>query len=151
MARDFDLFGNPLPRNHGQPGRNEHVPTAENANKIRLLLVADWTCAQIAAELGISVPTLRKHYFQGRRNPRELALAEVRGRVLLQLDQEAAAGNVSAMKEIRKVAEIAALDRLPKTPSAQAEKLGKKEQRRRAAHRATGGWGERLPGTDVVQ
>ncbi len=64
MNRKFGLLGDPIPENHGKPGANGHVPTAENARKIRVLLVVDMKKAQIARYLGITFPTLNKHYFQ---------------------------------------------------------------------------------------
>lgn len=110
----FDLLGDPIPQGKGKPGRDGHIPTAEKAKQIRLLLVAGFTFGGIARELGLSVPTLRKHYFQnGRvkyREARAQAIARERGRNLLMLDDQASKGNVSALKEIRKALDDAALD-----------------------------------------
>ncbi|GMG82596.1 hypothetical protein LNKW23_18090 [Paralimibaculum aggregatum] len=144
MSRDFDLFGNPLPANRGRPGRNEHVPSAENVNKVRLLVAIGWTAAQVAEELGISAPTLRKHYFRDLRKAREIYIAQVRGEMALRLQAEAAKGNVGAIRELRKMMDLAEIDRLPKTPAKPAEPLGKKERLRRAAHTPKGSWAERL-------
>ncbi len=155
MAREFDLFGNPMPRNFGERGRPEHVPTAENENKIRLLLVANWTKQQIAEELGITAKTLNKHYFHIFDRARKIAIRELKGKVLLQLDQAAEAGNVSAMKELRKIAEQEELALLPpemkpgKTVKRAPEKLGKKDRLKQEARSPSGGWDEILPGAEI--
>lgn len=105
----FDLLGHPIPDSRGQPGRTGHVPTPEIASKVRTLLVAGLPLDRIALEVGLSVPTLRKHYFANgkvnRRHAREMALAEAKARNMLQLQEQADAGNVSALKEIRKIVE----------------------------------------------
>ena len=156
MAREFDLFGEPLPRNLGEPGRNEHVATAENVNRVRLLVVANWTMAQIAEEIGLSVPTLRKHYFSTRsiRDAKAHAIREVEGRTLLQLSAEADGGNVSAMKELRKVVEAKRIEDLPTDWGKKVEKKapaeGKKKRLQRQAKNPGGSWGSILPGEDPV-
>jgi hypothetical protein len=33
----FDLFGNPVPGNHGGRGRLAHVPTLQNRNRVSML------------------------------------------------------------------------------------------------------------------
>ncbi len=151
----FDLFGHPIPENHGQVGRNEHAPDAETANKIRVLLCAGMNLKTISVEVGLSVPTMRKHYFQnGRINKtvaRKIALAEQRAKVLLRLDEAADAGNVSAMKTQLNVldAQIAKLlageeeDRRSASPPARPMK-GKKEAAIDAAHEAEADFGEWL-------
>ena len=156
MARDFDLFGEPLPRNLGEPGRNEHVASAKNMSRVRLLVLASWTMAQIAEEIGISVPTLRKHYFATRsiQDARKHAVREVEGKVLMQLSAAADEGNVSAMKELRKVIEAKRLEDLPaemgRRGEAKASPEGKKKRLKREAGKPRGGWGTLLPGEDPV-
>lgn len=134
MRSGFDLLGDPIPENHGKPGANGHVATAENTKKVRTLLVAGVNLPRIAEELGISVPTLRRHYFaNGKINvaqAREMARAEMEARVLLKLDQKVDEGNVSAMKEMRKIVEAKRLASVPKSPTPKAEPIGKKEARR---------------------
>ncbi len=107
MARDFDLLGDPIPDNHGKPGANGHVPNAKTISKVRVLLVSGLTKKEIARALGISTPTLSKHYFNsGRinlRHARDMALAEQKAKTLLRLDEAADAGNVSAMKAMRAI------------------------------------------------
>ena len=147
VARNFDLFGNPLPRNLGEPGRNEHVPTAENASKVRAFLIARWTVAEIAREIGVSAPTLRKHYFRDLEKAREIAVREVKGKVIFRLMEEAENGKVAAMDKLFKIASLAAVDRLPATKpekTAKAAKLGKKERIARDARQPRGEWASRL-------
>ena len=155
MARDFDLFGEPLPRNHGEPGRNEHVATAEKVSRVRALVLANWTMREIAEEIGVSTPTLRKHYFSTRaiKAARAIAIREVEGQVLVQLMRAAEGGNVSAMKELRKVVEAKRLADLPAEMGRKAEAApaeGKKKRLKREANRPKGGWVTRLPGEEPV-
>lgn len=135
MVRDFDLLGDPIPEGRGKPGATGHIPTAERVNKVRLLVVARWTSQQIAAEIGVSVPTLNRHYFRNGsiKRAREVVIAEARGRVFLQLDRAAEAGSVSAMKELGKLVlaeELRGMASDIRKPKA-VDKLGKKEQRKR--------------------
>ncbi|APE43404.1 hypothetical protein BOO69_08230 [Sulfitobacter alexandrii] len=144
MERGFDLLGDPIPEGRGQPGATGHIATAKNVNKVRWLLLAGWKKPKIAQELGISIPTLNKHYFKNRsiKDAVLLAAAEARGRTLLQLDQAAQAGSVPAMKELAKQARQVELDCLAKdlrTPKADPKPLGKKEQRKQDA-RPDGTW-----------
>ncbi|MFW5655800.1 MAG: hypothetical protein ACOCYW_09200 [Roseicyclus sp.] len=122
MDVKFDLLGHPIPEARGKPGRTGHVPTPEIASQIRTLLVAGLNLDRIAVEVGLSVPTIRKHYFANgrinRRHAREMALAEARAKNLLQLQAAADDGNVSAMKEIRKIVEGEALKILDDDASA---------------------------------
>lgn len=147
MPREFDLLGDPIPENKGKPGANGHVATSENVNKVRLLVLSSWTSAQIAEELGISVPTLNKHYFQNKsiKHARKTVLTEAKGRVLLQLDKEASGGNVSAQKELFKILEREQLKDLSEdltSPSRRKPaKLGKKQQRKVDAAEPDDQWG----------
>ncbi|WP_353474797.1 hypothetical protein PVT71_14605 [Salipiger sp. H15] len=146
MALEFDLLGDPINPKRGEPGRNEHLPTAENANKVRTLLLSGLSLARIADEMGISAPTLRKHYFQNgkinRSLAREMALAEARAKNLLQLQKAADGGNVSAMKEMRQIldrehqAELDARYRREAAAAGRAAPKGKKEITRAAALQA---------------
>lgn len=107
VAKLFDLLGDPIPDNKGNAGANGHVATAENVRKIRVLLVAGLPKARIAEQLGITSPTLNKHYFQSgkinHRHAREMALAEQRGKVLLRLDAAVDDGKVAAMKAMKSI------------------------------------------------
>jgi predicted transcriptional regulator len=136
MGLEFDLLGDPINPKHGQPGRNEHVPTAANASKIRTLLIAGMPVGRIAQEIGLSAPTLRRHYFQSgkinRELAREMALAEARAKNFLQIQAAADDGNVSAMKEMRQVLERMVMEdqarKFGDKKKAKKPALGKKEQ-----------------------
>lgn len=149
LRREFDLFGHPLPRNLGRAGRNEHVATAENIDKVRALLLAGWRGDAIAQELGISEPTLRKHYFRTIDAARRQALAESRAKVMVQLAGAAGTGNVSAMKELLRVIgeqEMSLGLVMRPEPDAPAPRPGKKEQAQSdsvSAHEGTT-WGSIL-------
>jgi hypothetical protein len=150
--RGFDLLGDPIPEGRGEPGRTGHIPTSQNAKKIRLLLVADWTLDQIAGEIGISVPTLRKHYFANgkvnRKLAKSIAVREVKGRTLLQLDKAAEEGKVAAIKTILAIAEKESLTELPKAMQPErkpkVEPKGKKERLRDEAAEPPKEWGTLL-------
>ncbi len=108
MAGNFDLLGDPIPENHGKAGANGHIPTAENVKKVRLLLVAGMEVSRIAEQLGISMPTLRKHYFSSGvkrdvRAARRRAIADEKAKALLRLDKAAEKGNVTAIKEMNAI------------------------------------------------
>ncbi|MGK7663366.1 MULTISPECIES: hypothetical protein [unclassified Marinovum] len=98
---------------------------------------------QIARELGISVPTLRKHYFQSgkinARLAREMAIAEMRARNILRLDREADKGNVSAMRALEPLIEKAERDLIEREFGADAPReksQGVKRQRELMGHEA---------------
>lgn len=146
MARKFDLLGDPIPDNHGKVGRNGHIATNENINKVRLLTLANWTASQIAEELGISVPTLNAHYFRNTsiKRARQHVVSEVRGRLLLQLEAQAAKGSVSALKEMGRIVHRAELEMLGAEltgPKAPVKRPGKKAQRKIDAAKSDGQWG----------
>lgn len=107
MAREFDLLGHPIPDNHGKVGANGHTPSAETINKVRGLLVSGIDKKDIAAELGITMPTLTKHYFQsGKINvrlARAKARSEQRAKLMLKLDEAIDGGNVSAMRTMKQI------------------------------------------------
>lgn len=156
MAREFDLLGDPIPEGRGKPGATGHIATAKNVNKVRWLLVSGMKKPDIAAHLGISIPTLNKHYFKKLtlRNAQLAAISEARGRTLLQLDAAAQSGSVSAMKEINKIAKQAELECLAsdmrRTQSAH-KPLGIKAQRKADAQ-PKGTWdflGSAEPGEGV--
>jgi hypothetical protein len=133
MAEIFDLFGDPVPANWGGRGRPQHIPTQEYRNKVKLLLAFGWNNERIARAIGITEPTLRKHYFSElkfRNEHRDRMSASLAAR----LWKEVEAGSVSAMKEFQKLVERNDLMQYgqAKPPQAADEpkqpKLGKKEQ-----------------------
>lgn len=160
MAENLDLLGWPIPEAR-DAGRPEHVPTEENRNKIMMLLVFKKTNAEIAKAVGLSVPTLRKHYLQ-ELSQRRIARLQLDATRWAALYAKVVAGDVSANKELGKVleshdrAELAAnfgadthqrRGQEPRQP-----KRGKKEQAQIEAENAGADseWGDDLlPGTRV--
>jgi predicted transcriptional regulator len=142
---EFDLLGDPIPRNHGERGRPEHAFDPKIAKTIRVLLCADMTLGRIAREVGLSAPTLRKVYFQSgkisRAQARKVALAEQKAKMLLRLDAAADSGNVSAMKAQinmleREIFAIRDAEELARRSGKQTEPMGVKERRRKTAAEA---------------
>ena len=147
----FDLFGDPVPEGHGRPGRPSHVATFENRNKVKMLLACGWDDDRIAGALGITRPTLRKHYL------RELKIRAVardkldaQRRVLLW--QQGSAGNVAAMREFGRLLEADDLVRAERefdapTKSAPRTVEGKKAAARREAAEVVedSEWSDLLP------
>ncbi|MBV6636677.1 MAG: hypothetical protein KI788_12330 [Mameliella sp.] len=99
---------------------------------------------QIAKEIGISVPTLRKHYFQNgkikARLAREMAIAEMRARNILRLDAQADKGNVSAMRALEPLLEKAERELIERdlgeADKPQEQSLGRKREREVAGFEA---------------
>lgn len=142
----LDLFGQAVifvrPRGRGRPA---HVPSIENHNKILLLAATGHGEEDCAAAIGVSVPTLRKHYFSA---VKQFAAARliVRGEVLQRLAAEAADGNVAAMKELGKLLDRAAMPGGgARQAKGKAPKKGKKEEALDAARNMGAGddskWG----------
>lgn len=152
MARDFDLLGHPIPDNHGEVGRTGHVVTPENVNKVRSLVIAGWTARAIAEEIGVTGPTLTKHYLNSRpvREAKRRALSEAKATVLVQLSAAAAKGNVTAIKEMHRIVEkeeLAIVGRELSSPKKKSgPKLGKKEQREFDAAQPDDKWGFAMGG-----
>lgn len=153
MAENIGLFGWPMPEPREKAGRPEHVATDENRNKIMMLMVFGLSNKEIADAIGISQPTLRKHYLQ--------QLAE-RRRSRLQLDairygalfEKVKTGDVPAMKELDKLLSRHDQAMLAKKVAGRdsenirhkdADKLGKKEQRKVDAHDVGGIFAVPLP------
>lgn len=103
-------------------GRPEHKPTPASRKKIILRAANNWSQKNMALELGITVPTLTKHYMI------EIETGWVRmcGENLDRLSKSAKNGNVSAQKFLQ-----ARLDRSNPdfaTPDGSAEENGESAQ-----------------------
>jgi len=140
-----DLFGDPVQARQDGPGRPPHVPTRETVNRVILGLARGWTVKDVAASIGISVPTLRKQYFVqlARRKAMALMMESVQ---LGRLNDQAAGGNVAAEKELMKALARGRLEQLadqvadrgkPERKAA-APKLGKKAEAKVKAGEVTG-------------
>lgn len=138
-VRSFDLFGKPVLG----PGRPDHEQTPENVEKVRALALAGWQVPEIARELGVSAPTLRKYYFSTIDKARAEARRVYRARAIMALQVQADRGNVGAIKALLKILDG---DELRAVPVRQvvpaAVSMGKKEQRKLAARSPRGNWGE---------
>ena len=143
MARDFDLFGRPVRARHGEPGRPAHEVDPENSPRIMAWALAGLTVAEMSERLGVSAPTFRKHYFQDLKRAKAKAAQAIEVQAIEQLQSAAAAGNVSAMKELRRIAAEKRIEDLPASwskPAKPAAEGGKKAAQRKAAARPDGDW-----------
>lgn len=127
---EVDLFGDAVqPRKEGR-GRPEHVWSKENSNKVLLGFARGLTVKEAATAIGVSVPTLRKHYFSEVAQ-REAAAIRFEMVQLTRLNETAKGGSVAAEKELARRIEKARLDLLSDQVSRGAkppkpERLGKK-------------------------
>lgn len=141
----LDLFGQPVLQRREGLGRPEHVWTKENSQKINLLFACGRDVKDVAAAIGISQPTLRKHYFSECAG-RKVAAMRMRALQLTRLNDQAEIGNVAAEKALAAMIQAERIqsmnDRMTATPRGKAEpkpaKLGKKEEARAAAHGVSG-------------
>lgn len=134
MDGNFDLLGDPIPEGFGKRGRPPHIATNQNRCKVMLLLAIGRKSGDIAAALGVTEPTLRKHYFRELKSKEE-ARFRVEGVRLLKLYEQVEAGNVGAMKELGKALDRADLEagtfgraQHDATAAGKPAKLGKKER-----------------------
>lgn len=131
------------------PGRPEFKPSRAQRKKVERLVYSGMRQVDIARAIGISKPTLTKHFEE------ELAtgLAKQRAAVVEMLFDSAKDGNVSAMRKLEEMGRIAGAEAaLAAEPDQHATpKLGKKEEAEEVAKTAGAGseWGDDLmtPGT----
>jgi hypothetical protein len=142
----FDLLGDPIPPNFGKRGRPPHIPSQQNRNKIILLLAQGWPDARIAGALGITRPTLKRHYFSELK-ARDVARDRVEAIGLLSLWQMGREGNVAAMKEYFRRHDAAIGDIFDDKVEREQTKLGKKEQARVEADNPPDDWESAIPHT----
>lgn len=138
-----DLFGDPVVQPREGRGRPEHLWSLENSNKVLLAFARGLTVKDAAVAIGISVPTLRKVYFSEVAK-RQAARLRMEMTQLARLNAEAAAGNVTAEKELMKQMERLRLrdqsEELAPRPTHKAKKdrpLGKKERLKIEAERVS--------------
>lgn len=139
---DFDLLGDPIPEGRGKRGRPEHIPTEEKRRLVIVLQAFDWSMERIAAALNCTPPTLRKHYFRELKH-REEARARVEAKLLGKLMAAVEEGRDSAIekmfKRLEKSDQNALAGRVANRGSVSAaQKLGKKEARKKAAGEVKG-------------
>ena len=99
MTAIFDLFGNPYVEKPSKRGRPPHEVTLKTRNRVSMLVALGWTNPRVAAALGVTLPTLHKHYFYELRQ-REVARDRLDMRRLELAWELAESGNVGAFKEI---------------------------------------------------
>ena len=58
----MDLFGNPVRDRTGKRGRPAMQLTKEMSNKVKLLLALGWANQLVADAIGISLPSLKRHF-----------------------------------------------------------------------------------------
>ncbi|MGT2514789.1 hypothetical protein ACVOMT_11625 [Sphingomonas panni] len=143
---EVDLFGDPVLSREEARGRPEHKWTRENSNKVLIAFAMRRSVKEAATAIGVSVPTLRKHYFSevAKRDAAELRMEMTQ---LARLNTSAEGGNVAAEKELLKRLEKARLRALsqsvasqepaPQRPQQPARK-GKKQQAIEAAAQIEG-------------
>ena len=143
-----DLLGHPVPANKGAKGRPQHAPTAEKLEIAIGLYAEGHGDRDVAAALGISVPTLRAHYFS---HPELKALRRkarmvVKGRMVHALFKAVEAGKVGAIDKVLKRLDRADQAELARRmaglqeerPKPKPAPLGKKEAAVRAAKEVRG-------------
>jgi hypothetical protein len=113
MVEDLgrDLFGDLIQPTKDARGRPEHSWTLANSNKVLIAFARGLTVKEAAVGIGVSVPTLRKHYF-AEVAKRQAARIRMEIAQLARLNDAAASGNVSAEKELFKRMDKAALAEL---------------------------------------
>lgn len=132
---NFDLLGDPIPEGFGRRGRPPHVVTDEKRLKVRMLCAFHDDLAEVAAGMGITLPTLKKHYFRELSDKRS-AVSRLKATLLFRLMSEAEAGNATAIEKMFKridKMELAELSQAVQDRRDDKPKLGKKEARRQAA------------------
>jgi hypothetical protein len=117
------------PKARRGPGQPEHRPTIANRQTVEEMKFCGESEDVIARALGISTPTLRKHYAveltDGHANRRQ--------EVISLLFTAARKGNVSAAKRLDEMGRVAGAAAAVKAREPAAPRLGKKEQQQEAA------------------
>ncbi len=116
-------------------GRPEFAPTDEDREKVRVLKAGGMTNEAIAEVIGVSEPTLRKHFSY----ELDIATAKVRADLLMARYRAAMGGNVQAQnKMIEQVSANAAQRKIAAEKEEKKPKLGKKEEQKLAAENVEG-------------
>lgn len=104
MNPENDLFGNPWVERPTKRGRPSHEASPKNRNRVSMLVALGWANPRISAALGVTLPTLHKHYFYelGQRSVARDRLEIKRMELAWELSEK---GNVGAFKEFGKLME----------------------------------------------
>jgi hypothetical protein len=137
-----DLFGDPIVEPQEGRGRPEHRWTLANSNKVLLAFARGLSVKDAATGIGVSVPTLRKHY-SSEVAQRDAAAVRFEMVQLARLNERAGAGSVAAEKELGRRIDKARLEQLADTVSRRAKPpkpapRGKKEMQQQAAEEVRG-------------
>ena len=128
-----DLFGDPWTPPRDPRGRKRHRPSPQGREIVAQLKAGGASEEEIALQLGLSAPTLKKYYFRELEHGVSLA----RNEVLRMLYAKAKGGNVTAMRaylaETAKGQQLEAM-RGSRQQQRPEKPLGKKEQRQHAAN-----------------
>lgn len=151
MSENLGLFGWPVQEPREKAGRPEHVPTEQNVNKIMMLLAFGYKNHEIAAAVGLSQPTMRKHYLQAL-SQRRIASLVLRAKHFEAVYTKAIVEKDSSMlKELGKLLDKHDLAEVASkfgeaSGKAARQKLGKKEVAQLQAETAGEGsdWGDDL-------
>ena len=104
MTEEIDLFGNPFVEKPTRRGRPPHEVTKKTRNRVSMLVALGWTNPRIASAMGVTLPTLHKHYFY-ELGQRTVARDRLELRRLELAWELAESGNVGAFKEFGKLLE----------------------------------------------
>lgn len=127
-------------------GRPPYEPTDEDREKVRVLKAGGMSNEAIAEVVGISEPTLRKHFS----SDLEIGGAKVAAEVLMARYRSALGGNVSAQNKMLEQIGAATAAGKVKQREAKAPKLGKKQEQQQAAEKVGGKFSVPLPPKLVV-
>jgi hypothetical protein len=135
-----DLFGDLTTLPSGRRGRPSHRWSKSAADRVIMGLAMGYGDKEIAAGLGVSLPTLRKYYFSElkRRDMQRMRFELWRAETLA---AKAADGDVGAMKELAKVMDRRDRHLLSEKLKEEGtdQPIGKKDARRKAAADAIDG------------
>ena len=135
---EVDLFGYPVLIRDAMRGRPEHVRTDEIAKRISMLFALGRSVADVAAAVGLSQPTLRKHYFSEVQQ-RAIMLDRLEADLTAKLFDQSENGSTTATKALldrcddARAARFAAAVIKDRRPADKPVAKGKKEQQREAA------------------
>lgn len=148
ISGDVDLFGCPVLVREAKRGRPEHVRTPESAKRVSMLFAIGRSVEAVAAAIGVTQPTLRKHYFSEVQQ-RQALLDRLEADQLAKLFDQSANGSTAATKALldrcddARAARFAAAVVKDRRQADKPAPKGKKEQQREAAGKVGGRFGPR--------
>ena len=143
ISGEVDLFGCPVLIRESKRGRPVHERTPENAKRVSMLFAMGRDVADVALAMGLSQPTLRKHYFS-EVEQRKAMLDRLEADQLAKLFDQSENGSTAATKALldrcddARSARFAAAVIKDRRPTDKPAAKGKKEQQREAADNVAG-------------